>query len=259
MRRAFSWIGVLLFVGSAIWFYVGSETSSPRLSRTHPADRPAPAGTLVVLDPGHGGGDSGAICGGVLEKDLTLDVAQRAERLLLRAGLRTLMTRSDDRYVSLPGRAEIANRQGDCLFVSIHFNDAKPAAATGVETYYAARQIEKSPAAWSWLPFAQPVKTEAAASESQSLAGLIQNALVERTRAVNRGTKPEQFYVIANVCHPAVLVEGGFITNKSDASKLADGRYRESIASAICEGVRQFREMSVPRNPTFAMSGLTAE
>ena len=80
------------------------------------------------------------------------------------------------------------------------------------------------------------------AARSESLARFIQIALVERTRAVNRGIKSEQFYVIANVRHPAALVEGGFITNQSDVTKLTTTQYRQQIASAISEGVHRYRK-----------------
>ena len=79
--------------------------------------------------------------------------------------------------------------------------------------------------------------------ESQSLAGFIQEALVTRTQAVNRGTTPQQFFVIAAVRHPAVLVEGGFLTNSDELNKLATGDYREQIAAAISDGVMRYREV----------------
>ncbi len=89
---------------------------------------------MVVLDAGHGGQDSGAMCGTVLEKDLTLDVAQRAEMLLRAAGYATVLTRESDRYLSLAERAAVGNKEDDSLFISIHFNDGARAAASGVET-----------------------------------------------------------------------------------------------------------------------------
>ena len=110
--------------------------------------------SMVVIAAlvGAGGQDSGAICGNVLEKDLTLDVARRAEQLVRTQDLQTVMTRSDDHYVSLGERAAIANRQRNCVFVSIHFNDVKRAAVSGVETYYALPPVAGAPVSWSWLP-----------------------------------------------------------------------------------------------------------
>ncbi len=179
---------------------------------------------------------------GLLEKDLTLDVARRAERILQLQGLSTVLTRSGDTQVSLADRAAIANAQPRCVFVSIHFDDATRPAATGVETYYAARQISNAKTAVSWLPFLRQTASEAANGESQNLADHIQQDLVAYTQAVNRGTTPHQFFVIANVHHPAVLVEGGFLTNADELSKLATGDYREQIAAAISHGVMRYRE-----------------
>ena len=85
-----------------------------------------------------------------------------------------------------------------------------------------------------------------------SLAGFIQEALVAHTQAVNRGTKPQQYYVIANVRHPAVLVEGGFINNQIELTKLGTEQYREEIASAICEGIVRYRELLQQRRSQLA-------
>ncbi len=161
----------------------------------------------------------------MLEKDLTLDVALRAELILRAAGFETALTRADDRYVSLADRASLGNRTRNSLFVSIHFNDDARAAASGVETYYAAQPAATLPFFFSWLSFLQHAAPGPMTEKSETLAGFIQKALVERTQAINRGVKPERFYVIAHVRTPAALVEGGFITNKSDVTKLATTEY----------------------------------
>ena len=184
------------------------------------------------------------MCAGVMEKDLTLDVAQRVERRLHEAGFSTLMTRAADNYISLGQRAAMTNRVRECILVSIHFNDADKPVSSGIETYYAERQVSGSTLLASWFPFLQRVSsTESANIESQSLAGFIQDALVRRTHAVNRGTKTQQFFVLANVRHPAVLVEGGFISNKEDANKLGNSDYREQIAAAIGDGILDYTEV----------------
>ena len=206
---------------------------------------------LVVIDAGHGGNDTGAIREGVREKDLTLDVALRLERLLKASGLATKLTRSSDETVSLANRAAIANDERDCVFVSIHFDEGKRTAATGIGTFYASRQAAPVPLVASWFPFAQPVSSaETSSFESQSLAELIQDALVTRTQAVNRGTRAEQFYVIANVRHPAVLVEGGFLSNNDDVAKLTREDYRQQLATAISEGVMRYRDLVGQRGAT---------
>ncbi len=251
MRRALSWIGLLLLTISFVWFVRQTSPAAPNAAPRRPTGK-AKEPLVVVLDPGHGGQDSGVMCGTVMEKDLTLDVALRTELLLRAEGYATVLTREDDRYLSLGERATVANEQKNALFVSIHFNDEKAAMVTGVETYYARRQTDSSPGFFAWLPFLKNENAAPVSAQSESLARFIQAALVERTRALNRGTKSEQFYVIANVRHPAALVEGGFITNKSDVTKLATAEYREQIASAISEGIARYREVLRQNKPTLA-------
>jgi N-acetylmuramoyl-L-alanine amidase len=240
-RPLLAWIGLLLMAASFVWLQL--LPSRPKL----PVDIPAPATSgpfaLVVLDPGHGGQDSGTMKAGILEKELALDVALRAKRFLQLQGVSALLTRADDTYVSLADRAAIANARHSCVFVSIHFDDAARPAATGVETYYAAHQVSNSSRLASWLPFLAQAAPESENVESQSLAAFIQEALVTRTQAVNRGTTPQQFFVISHVRHPAVLVEGGFLTNADEINKLATSDYREQIAAAISDGIIHYREV----------------
>lgn len=244
-RTIFAWIGVALFVISFGWL---EELPRARWTPTSSTGTTTPAetGTVVVIDAGHGGQDSGMICGGILEKDLALDVARRVDRILQGKGIPTLMTRSGDNYVSLAGRAAIANREQNALFVSIHFDEARPQAA-GIATYFGARQISATPTLVSWLPFFQHSPADQTNVESQSLAGLVQDALVARTHAASRGTRAEPFYVVDNVRHPAVLVEGGFLTNRDEAVKLTTEEYREQLAAGIVDGVTKYRELARER------------
>src|ERR1041385_6786921 len=208
-RNVLAVAGLLLMIASFVWIsvhqekrpavYKGSKPAQPQTSKSF---------AVVVLDPGHGGQDSGAMCGGVMEKDLTLDVARRVDRLLDSQGIATLMTRVGDSYVSLADRAAFGNRVNDSIFVSIHFNEDNKPVASGVETYYVAHQIASGSRFASWLPFFSRSPSNSPKPESQSIGGFIQQALVARTRSVDRGTQPKQFYVIANVSSPAVLIEG---------------------------------------------------
>jgi N-acetylmuramoyl-L-alanine amidase len=251
-RLLLAWSGLLLMAVSFAWLQFLSPIPGPRLGIRTPGTEDSFA--LVVLDPGHGGQDSGTTKAGIAEKELALDVAHRAERLLQLQGIATLLTRAGDTYVSLADRAAVANTQRNCVFISIHFDDAARPAATGIETYYAAHQISNATRVKSWLPFLQRTFLESANVESQSLAAFIQEALVTHTQAVNRGTSPQQFFVLANVHHPAVLVEGGFLTNVNEMNKLATGEYREQIAAAINDGVMRYREVLQQQRTPLAVS-----
>src|SRR5213596_299111 len=254
-RTILAFLGACLMIASFVWM---QRTPRPepttRLTTSRPTPAPRPF-AVVILDPGHGGQDPGAICGGVLEKDLALDEARRIDRLLQAEGIATLMTRLGDTYVSLADRASFANRVSDCIFVSIHFNEDNQPVSSGVETYYAAHQMTPGSFGASWLPFLWGALSELPNVESQSLAGFIQEALVARTQALDRGTKAKQFFVIANVTSPAVLIEGGFLTNKEDISRLASEDYREQIAAAVSDGIVRYRNALKERQSAVAATG----
>ena len=201
------------------------------------------------------GEDSGAMCGTVLEKDLTLDVAQRAELLLRAAGYATVLTRESDRYAFARGTGGGGEPRRRFAFHQHSFQRRR------TRRGFRGRNLLCAPASGRRLGFFFLAAVSAARrhtavdGESESLAGFIQAALVERTQAVNRGIKSEQFYVIANVRHPAALVEGGFITNKSDVTKLATTEYRQQIALAISDGVAALPGNEPSRaKPTLAMA-----
>ncbi len=258
MRRILLWVGLLVLTISFVWFVAPSKPTHLIAKPRKPPVRTS-VRQVVVLDPGHGGQDSGAMCGTVLEKDLTLDVALRAATLLRAAGYATVLTRDDDRYLSLAERAAVGNRAENSLFVSIHFNDDARPAASGVETYYAECQSVSRFGFLSWLPFLRPPEDEPLTAKSESLARFLQAALVKQTSALDRGTKRERFYVIANVRNPAALVEGGFITNKSDVTKLATTEYRQQIASAISDGVHRYGNAIKAGEPTLTLAAAPSE
>ena len=261
LRNVLAFAGLLLMIASGIWiaFHQHERLAVNRRSKaTQPTTSKAFA--VVVLDPGHGGQDSGAMIGGVMEKDLALDVARRIDRLLDSQGVATLMTRLGDTYVSLADRAAFGNRVRDSIFVSIHFNEDNKPVATGVETYYAAHQIASGSLLASWLPFLSRPPSNSPKPESQSLAGFIQEALVARTGSVDRGTQPKQFFVIANVTFPAVLIEGGFLTNRDDVSRLSSEDYRDQLAAAVVDGILRYRDTASKRKSTVASTdGNSAE
>jgi N-acetylmuramoyl-L-alanine amidase len=256
IRNVLAVAGLLLISASLVWISFHQE-KRPTIYRESKAPQPQTSKpfAVVVLDPGHGGQDSGAMCGGIMEKDLTLDVARRVDRLLDSEGVATLMTRLGDSYVSLTDRAAFGNRVKDSIFISIHFNEDNKPVASGVETYYAAHQITSGSTLASWLPFFSRPPSNSPKPESQDLAGFIQEALVARTRSLDRGTQAKQFFVIANVTSPAVLIEGGFITNKDELSKLASDDYRDQLAAAVADGILRYRDVVNQRVSALAARG----
>jgi N-acetylmuramoyl-L-alanine amidase len=194
----------------------------------------------VVLDPGHGGRDEGARAHGLVEKELALDVAQRAERLLQSFGFTVVLTRRDNATtVSLEQRAAIANQHPYSLFVSLHFDQTEYAAASGVAAFYAKHKLN-STQPWTWIGFFDsPAES---CPDDEALAGYLQTAMIERTEANNRGIKPRDLYVVRNVQAPAVLIEGGFLSNAFDAQLLATPEYRDRLAASLVEGILAYRK-----------------
>ncbi len=178
---------------------------------------PATPFSTVVIDAGHGGFDRGGIRQNlIVEKDVALDVAQRLQQSLRRAGLKTVMTRSDDRFVTLNRRVAIANAQRDAIFMCIHFNSALRREARGPETYYAA------------------------ASEAR-LASRIQQNLAATTDGVNRGVKRAGFCVLRKTRIRAVLAECGFLTNPQDVALVRSSSYRQQLAEQISRAIVEDR------------------
>lgn len=205
---------------------------------------PRAAFPVVVLDPGHGGRDEGARGNGLVEKEITLDVATRAEKLLKQFGFQTVLTRSDDTYVGLPERAAIGNRIDNSIFVSIHFNHAY--GGTGIETFYASQKVSPE-SAWTWVGLfnkPQPVTSD----NGETLAGFIQASMVMRTDATNRGIRGRPLYVVRHTRCPAALVECGFISNSFESRLIANPEYRDRLGKAIAEGVMTYTK-SRPRPP----------
>jgi N-acetylmuramoyl-L-alanine amidase len=200
---------------------------------------------VVVIDPGHGGRDQGATANALVEKDLTLDLAFRTERLLQTYGFKTVLTRRDDTFLSLIDRAEMANKYERSLFVSLHFNKSESSAATGIETYYASQKVLPEPQ-WTWAGFFNKPQANDDVDTGENFAGYVQTALVSRTEAGNRGIKPKALYVVRHTKVPAILVEGGFISNLFEARLIATPQYRDRLAAAVVEGVIQYSN-TLPR------------
>lgn len=175
---------------------------------------PATAGgfSTVVIDAGHGGKDKGAFHGGIRESRLTLGLAQRLEKLLAKKGLRTVMTRRSDVFVSLGRRVAIANRYRSAVFVSIHFNACGDPRYRGTEIFYGG-------------------------PSSRKLAKSIQGRLASRLKTRDRGVKIRPYKVLRLTRCPAVLVECGFLTNAAERARCRTAAYQQTAAQAICDGI----------------------
>lgn len=181
-------------------------------------------GTVVVIDSGHGGNDEGAkghkpYCE---EKRLTLQTARLVKKYLTQLGYHVIMTRSADTYVSLDKRVEIANKAGAEIFVSIHFNSSRNPTAKGIEVFF----CEGS--------------SHVRNTSSRKLASSVLTHLIRRTQSVSRGIKKGNFYVIRETNMPAILVEGGFISNPEERARLKDPEHVDKIARAVANGVDQY-------------------
>lgn len=185
---------------------------------------------LVVLDAGHGGNDSGASFGNFLEKRVNIITALLTKKYLEELGYRVIMTRSKDTFVSLSRRVEIASQVKADIFVSIHFNSSINRQAEGIEVYYYS---------------SKPIPRNRA---SQQLANYVLPQLIDQTGANSRGVKTGNFHVIRETVMPAVLVEGGFITNQKERQKIRQRKYLEQIALGIAQGVdKYFKINKCPR------------
>lgn len=218
----------------------------------------------VVIDAGHGGEDEGARGpGGLVEKEIALEVAMRLAERLRQRGLQVVLTRDRDVAVPLQERTRIANEAGGDLFVSIHVNAAPSRAARGIETFFlsleasdeasslvATRENEAfGPSVSAAGPHADPVaailgdlvSTEHLA-DSNEFARLSRARLAEVDAVPSRGVKQAPFVVLMGVQMPAALLEIGFITHPKEARRLADPEHQDALADAIAAAVVEFEQ-----------------
>ena len=170
----------------------------------------------VVIDPGHGGDDRGGRSGKVYEKHLALDTAMRLEHYLREKGYQVTMTRKSDTFISLAKRAAIGNRFKGAIFVSLHYNYTWRRSVSGLETYYYSKA-------------------------GKPLAEAIQEGMLKRVGGRDRGVKFGRYYVLRASRNPAVLVEGGFVSNSRERSRMKTGSYRDAIARGIADGIIKYR------------------
>ncbi len=212
-----------------------SKIVDPVLRPAHLQTAPV---TTVVLDPGHGGFDQGALSFLGNEKTFALDVALRARELLANAGFIVRMTRASDVYIPLELRAFFASHQTNALFISIHFNFGINPEAGGIETYcLALRGVPSTNDPFLTFADFQPAAGNSCDAENIALATAMHGALIIRTGAPDRGIKRARFVVLRDVTIPAVLIEGGFLTNAQDCARIASPTYRQLLAQALLQGV----------------------
>lgn len=219
----------LRVLAEALGFHVSWDSASRTASISRevpeavPEEPKPPLSALVVLDPGHGGSASGAVYGGVAEKDLNLAIASQAARLLEEAGLTVLMTRRDDQDVSLYRRSGLANTYGADLFVSVHCNASLTnPEARGVYTAAADRQGE------GWV-----------------LAEVLRQTMMAAAGAEDMGTEPRpNLAVLRTAQPPAALVECGYMSTPAELELLCQPDYQLQLAQGIAEGVLTYLAQS---------------
>ncbi len=177
-----------------------------------------PKGRIVVLvDPGHGGPDPGAIgIGGLREKDIVMSISQQVASLLEQQGIQAVLTRTGDQDLDLAPRVSMAERANANVFVSIHANAINMSRPdiNGLETYYY--------------------------SSGARLARTIHNSILQNVDVKDRGVRTARFYVLRRTSMPSVLIEVGFVTGREDAAKLSSAAYRSQMAQAIARGILQY-------------------
>ena len=193
----------------------------------------------VIIDPGHGGTDPGSVNRYGKEKDFNLRLAKILMKDLERKGFRVRMTRSSDVYPTLGQRVSFANRIPDAIFVSIHFNSFVNSTAKGIETYalsprgsgtHNSRGVRNN--------FLEGNRRD---SENIALATAVHAAVMKKTQAEDRGIKRDRFTVLAGLSMPAVLLEGGFLSNPAEAKKIASTSYLSIISQGIANGIVTYR------------------
>lgn len=227
----------------------------------------------IVVDAGHGGHDPGAQANGIDESELTLDVAQRLQKLLeAQPGMAVVLTRSTDDYIALEERTAIANREDADLFLSIHANASRQSSASGIETYFlnfatnptaeavAARENASSGQSMGTLPdILKAIALNNKLAESRELASIVQTSLVRRLSQQNKtirdlGVKQAPFVVLIGAQMPSILAEISFLTNRSEATLLKQGAYRQRIAQALCDAIMKY-QASLKKVTTVASKG----
>lgn len=218
----------------------------------------------VVIDPGHGGKDPGAIsASGIKEKYVNLAIARKLEPYLRGNGINVILTRNRDKFISLWRRSHIANMNNADFFISIHANSARSKRANGIEIYYLSEAVDDIARATAAAENAvlkyenasfdtKKDKSDVEATlwdmlytenraESIELAKSISRGMAQTLNARDRGVRSAKFYVLKGANMPSVLIETGFLSNRNEAIKLNDSVYQEQIAQAISDGILLYK------------------
>lgn len=214
----------------------------------------------IVVDPGHGGDDFGTADNDLIEKDITLDIAVRLAKLLRADGFEVILTREDDRKLSLRERADIANAQRSDLFISIHVNWMSTRQVRGVETYFLGttddpelkeltrRENRESGYSLADMKYLlEGIYTGVRRDASQQFADRVQRSLYGSLKRVNptlknRGVKTAPFVVLVSTEMPAILAEVSCLSNREEAKLLSRPLYRDGIAEALARGIRGYAD-----------------
>jgi N-acetylmuramoyl-L-alanine amidase len=205
----------------------------------------------VVVDPGHGGYDKGQVSRYGYEKDFALDVARKLRPLLQSKGLRVIMTREGDYFVPLEVRAQIANKARDSIFVSIHFNGSNDDRnATGFEIFSFTPRGAPSTSDSAVAPSALSAQPGSAVdAQSTALSACIYHSLLGHIPEYDRGIKRARFAVLRLTKVPAVLIEGGFLTEQGQCKLIGQKEWRAKLARAISVGIESYRALGIKKQP----------
>lgn len=199
----------------------------------------------IVIDPGHGGKDPGAVNKkyGVNEKKAALSVAKMLKKKLEPLGYKVVLTRDSDRFVSLSERPRLANKIRADLFISLHFNAVGTSKVSGVETFVFTHPGQPSSNRTKLVSSDKKVYSGNKKNTWSTLAGYyVQSSMTKNLRAKDRGLKRARFAVLRDLKCPGMLVEGGFLTNPTEARKIKTRAYQEKLADSIVEGILTYQK-----------------
>lgn len=212
-----------------------------------PASLPRRTVRKVVIDPGHGGKDVGAVAEGTYEKTINLQVANRLAAKLREKGFTVAMTRRSDTAVSLPQRVAITNKWGADLFISLHCNAAAAASVSGLEIFSATSH--GTPPTGDKVLAKEACPANAFDRENAYLTFYTQKTLLDSISASDRGVKRRRFYVIRDITCPGMLIEMGFLSNRTERQLLKQANRQDAIAQAITDAAVLFRTALAPPPP----------